>query len=158
MRVWKMRLREIREANGHKQFTISQELKIARGTYACWEVEQDMIPLKRLNDFCNLCNVSIDYALELTDIKIYKNSKKKININKSKERIKEIRKINKHTQEDLAKEFDIDRSLISKYEKGISLISTNYLINFSNKYNISCDYLLGKTDEKIELKIKVNSK
>lgn len=149
-----MRLREIREANEHKQFTISKELGIARGTYACWEVEQDMIPLKRLNDFCNLCNVSIDYALKLTDTKTYKNSKKKININKSKERIKEIRKENKHTQEYLAKEFMIERSLISKYEKGVSLISTNYLINFSHKYNISCDYLLGKIDEKVKLKVK----
>lgn len=149
-----MRLREIREENGHKQFTISNELGISRGTYACWEIEQDIIPLKRLNDFCNICNVSIDYALELTDLKNYKNNKKKININKSKMRIKEIRKEHKHTQEELAKDFSIDRSLISKYEKGVSLISTNYLINYSHKYNISCDYLLGKIDEKITLKIK----
>lgn len=116
-----------------------------------------MIPLKRLNDFCNICNVSIDYALELTDLKSYKNSKKKININKSQERIKTIRKENKDTQESIAKEFSIDRSLISKYEKGISLISTNYLINIALKYNISCDYLLGKIDEKIKIKTKEKS-
>lgn len=152
-----MRLREIREKNGHKQFTISNEMGISRGTYACWEVEQDMIPLKRLNDFCNICNVSIDYALELTDLKSYKNSKKKININKSQERIKTIRKENKDTQESIAKEFSIDRSLISKYEKGVSLISTNYLINIALKYNISCDYLLGKIDEKIKIKTKEKS-
>lgn len=152
-----MKLRKIREENGHKQFTISNELGIARGTYACWEIEQDMIPLKRLNDFCNLFNVSIDYTLELTNIRNYKNSKKRININKSKDRIKAIRKENKDTQENIAKEFDIDRSLISKYEKGISLISTNYLINFSQKYNISCDYLLGKIDEKIKLNTKQNN-
>lgn len=152
-----MRLRKIREENGHKQFSISNEMKVARGTYACWEIEQDMIPLKRLNDFCNICNVSIDYVLELTDIKNYKNSKKKININKSKDRIKEIRKEHRHTQEEIAKEFNIDRSLISKYEKGVSLISTNYLINFSLKYNISCDYILGKIDEKIKFKVKQES-
>lgn len=149
-----MRLREIREANNHKQLTISNELGISRGTYACWEIEQDIIPLKRLNDFCNICKVSIDYALDLTDIPNYKNNKINININKSKERIKAIRKEHKDTQQDIAKNFNIDRSLISKYEKGISLISTNYLINFSNKYKISCDYLLGKIDEKIKLKIK----
>lgn len=149
-----MRLKEIREANGHKQYSISKELGIARGTYACWEIEQDIIPLKRLNDFCNICNVSIDYALDLTNINNYKNSKKKINITKSKERIKEIRKINKDTQANIAKEFNIDRSLISKYEKGVSLMSTSYLINYSHKYNISCDYLLGKIEEKIEIKIK----
>ena len=68
--------------------------------------------------------------------------------------IKERRIDAKITQEELAKDFSIDRSLISKYEKGVSLISTNYLINYSHKYNISCDYLLGKIDEKITLKIK----
>ena len=133
---------------------MSKELGIARGTYACWEVEQDMIPIKRLNDFCNLCNVSVDYALEFTDNINYKNNKKKINITKCAERIKAIRKENKHTQEYIANLFDIDRSLISKYEKGVSLISTNYLINYANLYHISCDYILGKIDEKIKLTVK----
>lgn len=149
-----MRLKAIREDNEHKQFTISKVMGISRGTYACWEIEQDIIPLKRLNDFCNICNVSIDYALELSDERNYKNMKKKININKSKERIQALRKEHKHTQEQLAKEFDIDRSLISKYEKGVSLVSTSFLINIASKYHISSDYILGKIDEKIQLKVK----
>ena len=34
-----------------------------------------MIPIKRLNDFCNLYDVSIDYVMNLSDILKYPNSK-----------------------------------------------------------------------------------
>lgn len=44
-----MKLKEIREANGLIQFTTSKLLGVSRGTYSLWEVEHDLIPLKRLN-------------------------------------------------------------------------------------------------------------
>lgn len=147
-----MRLREIREANGLTQFALSKQLNIARGTYSLWELERDCIPLKRLNDFCNIFNVSIDYVLELTDQPNYINSNPQIDINKSKIRLKEIRKEHKHTQEYIGKKFALDRSLLSKYEKGLNLISTTFLIEYAKLYNISCDYLIGKIDEKKNIK------
>lgn len=147
-----MRLREIREANALTQVALSKQLNVARGTYSLWELERDYIPLKRLNDFCNIFNVSIDYVLELTDQPNYLNSNPQIDINKSKIRLKEIRKEHKHTQEYIGKKFSLDRSLLSKYEKGLNLISTTFLIEYAKLYNISCDYLLGKIDEKKNLK------
>ena len=42
-----MRLKEIREINKHIQVTTSKLLGVARGTYASWEIEQDIIPIKR---------------------------------------------------------------------------------------------------------------
>ena len=147
-----MRLKDIREESELKQFTVSQLLGISRGTYSCWEIEQDLIPLKRLNDFCNIFNCSIDYALGFTKIKSYKRNKKDININLSAKRLKEIRKEHNHTQDYLGKKLSINRSLISKYEKGHTLISTTFLIEYVKLYHISSDYLLGKTDDKIIIK------
>lgn len=146
-----MRLKEIREENELKQFTISQLLGVSRGTYSLWELELDLIPLKRLNDFCNIFNCSIDYALGYTNIKNYQHIKKEINLNLSSKRLKEIRKEHKHTQEYLGKKLSLNRSLISKYEKGHTLISTTFLIEYIKLYNISSDYLLGKIDNKIVL-------
>ena len=40
-------------------------------------------------------------------------------------------------------------SLISKYEKGHTLISTTFLMEYVKLYHISSDYLLGKIDTKI---------
>ena len=147
-----MRLKDIREENELKQFTVSKYLGVARGTYSLWELEIDVIPLKRLVDFCKYFNCSVDYALGFTKIKNYPNNQKEININLSATRLKEERKNHKHTQDDLGKKLSINRSLISKYEKGHALISTTFLIEYVKQYQISSDYLLGKIDNRIKIK------
>ena len=147
-----MRLKDIREENELKQFTVGKLLGVSRGTYSLWELEKDLIPIKRLNDFCNIFKCSIDYALGFTNIPNYKNSKENININLSSTRLKALRKEHKHTQDYVAKKLSINRSLISKYESGHTIISTTFLIEYAKLYHISSDYLLGKIDEKIIIK------
>lgn len=110
-----MRLKDIREESELKQFTVGKLIGVTRGTYSLWELELDIIPLKRLNSFCNAFNCSIDYALGFTNTKNYKHSKKEININLSAKRLKEIRKEHKHTQEYIGRKLSLNRSLISKY-------------------------------------------
>ena len=146
-----MRLKDIREESELKQFTVSKHLGVSRGTYSLWELELDVIPIKRLNDFCNLFDCSIDYALGFTNEKNYLNNRKDINILLSSIRIKEARKAYKKTQEYLANKLSINRSLISKYEKGHTIISTTFLIEYVKLFKISSDYLLGKIDKKIKI-------
>lgn len=143
-----MRLKYIREQNNHLQLTTASLLNVQRGTYAAWEVGSDIIPIKRLIEFCNIYDVSLDYVLELTNIKNYSDNKKRIDLKLSGKRLKEIRKEHKHTQDYIGKKLDIDRSLISKYENGENVISTTFLIEYNKLYNISCDYLLGKRNQK----------
>jgi len=152
-----MRLKEIREENNLKQFEVANILKVSRSVYGMWEVEQDIIPLRRLNDFCNEFNVSFDYILELTDIKNYPNSHKDIDINKLKIRLTTLRKNAKLTQDKLSQKLEITRSLISKYEHSTNLILTTYLLDYSKYFNISSDYLIGKIDYIPELKKVVKS-
>ena len=147
-----MRLKDIREESELKQFTVGELIGVTRGTYSLWELELDIIPLKRLNSFCNAFNCSIDYALGFTNTKNYKHSKKEIKINLSAKRLKENRKEHKPTQEYIGKKLSLNRSLISKYEKGHTLISTTFLMEYVKLYHISSDYLLGKIDTKIIIK------
>ena len=51
------------------------------------------------------------------------------------------------SQDFLANEIDSNKASISKYENGINLILTFNLYLLAKKYNVSVDYLLGKTDE-----------
>lgn len=148
-----MRLKDIREESELKQFTVSKKLGVSRGTYSLWELELDPIPIKRLNDFCNLFDCSIDYALGFTNTKNYKHNRKEININLSSIRLREARKAYKMTQEVLSKKLTMNRSLISKYESGHTIISTTFLTEYSKLFSLSSDYLLGKIDEKIKIKI-----
>lgn len=152
-----MRLKYIRIDNEKIQKEVAKALGIARSTYTTWETESLPIPLKRLIDFCNLFDVSLDYALELTEIPKYPNMKKDIDYALCASRIKKIRKINNYTQSNIAKILNTDNGVISRYENGKTLILTEFLIEYAKIFNISTDYLMGRIDEKIELRSSIKN-
>ena len=136
-------IKKIRIQNNKTQEETAQLLNVSRSSYAMWESNNEIIPIKRLTEFCDLFKVSVDYVLGLTD-NLYKTSKYKKEI--SATRLKDFRKENKLTQEKLAKILNTNKSVICGYEKGRYLIATPFLYTICKKYNISADYLLGKTD------------
>lgn len=60
------------------------------------------------------------------------------------ERIKQARKNNKLTQEELAKKVNITKATISNYENGYSSPSNEMLVDLSDVLNVTTDYLLGR--------------
>lgn len=58
------------------------------------------------------------------------------------ERIKELREKNGYTQSTLAKNLGLSRSAINAWEMGISIPSTQYLVELSELFNTSTDYIL----------------
>lgn len=139
------RLKEIRNRQGITQLEISKVLGIDRATYASFEIGRDTIPLERLNSFVNYFKTSFDYVMELTDVYNYKNINKDIDIKIVAQKLKETRKENKLTQENIATYLNTNHSVWSRYEKGVYLINTSFLYGYAKKINCSCDYLLGKT-------------
>ncbi|WP_276699788.1 helix-turn-helix domain-containing protein [Romboutsia ilealis] len=63
-------------------------------------------------------------------------------------RFKEERKSKGLTQEQLAKEFFLNKSSISRYEKGTQMPEMVMLQKFAEYFDVSVDYLLGRTDER----------
>ena len=61
-------------------------------------------------------------------------------------RLKEIREDKDLYQKDVAKYLKIKQQQYSEYEIGKRLIPINYLSDLADFYNVSIDYLLGKTD------------
>lgn len=59
------------------------------------------------------------------------------------DRIKALREINSWTQSELAKKLGITRSSVNAWEMGISIPSTQYLVDLSLLFKVSTDYLLG---------------
>ena len=139
-------LKELREAKNISQEVLAQEIGIKRSSYNQFEQQYDIIPIKRLNQIANYLNVSIDYLLGLNNTQKYYNSLSEIDINISSERLKTFRKEHKLTQNALAKSLNISRSIIVFHENKRTIIGTPFLYNLCKKYNISADYLLGKTD------------
>ena len=59
------------------------------------------------------------------------------------DRIKHLREVNGMTQSALAKKQGITRSSVNAWEMGISVPSTQYIIELSRIFCVSTDYLLG---------------
>ncbi|GKX29054.1 hypothetical protein SH1V18_15340 [Vallitalea longa] len=68
-------------------------------------------------------------------------------------RLKKLRIDNHLTQEELGKKVNLKKSAISKYEKGRVEPNIDVIIKFAEIFNVSIDYLIGKTDNanKIQL-------
>lgn len=60
--------------------------------------------------------------------------------------LRRFRKEFKLTQKQIASSIDVAESLYQRYEYGKVVPSANVLIDISNNFNVSIDYLVGRTD------------
>ena len=111
-----------------------------------WEKGKETIPLKKLNIYSNYFNVSMDYILKLTDNKEEKTKNIELDKRKVGNNIKNIRKKNNLTQRQLADVLNTTHSAIWAYESGRTLIQTSFAYQICVKYNISMDWLCGRTN------------
>ncbi|WP_311317157.1 helix-turn-helix domain-containing protein [Leuconostoc citreum] len=63
-------------------------------------------------------------------------------------RLRELRHEHNELQIDLAVGVGMDKQEISRYELGITVPSLKRLIIFADYYNVSIDYLVGRSDER----------
>ena len=63
-------------------------------------------------------------------------------------RLKELRIKKNLRQEDVAQMLGVERSTYTKYESGASRPKNETLVELSNFYNVSVDYILEITDKK----------
>lgn len=61
-------------------------------------------------------------------------------------RIVDLREKKNITQTELAKKMDLDKSSMSKIENGTRKVSSDEVAKLANIFNVSTDYLLGRTD------------
>lgn len=140
------RMKEIRLNSDKRQQEVADNMGIKRSTYAVLENNHNIIPLRRLNDFANYFDVSVDYVLGLTNTLKYKNSRKEIDYELTRQRLRQVRKENNYTQIKLAKFLNTSASVWCDYERGRYLVSTTFIYQFAKKFNVSVDWLLGKID------------
>ena len=59
-----------------------------------------------------------------------------------------LRKEKKLSQKQAAEELGVSQALLSHYEKGIRECGLDFVVRAADFYNVSCDYLLGRTAER----------
>lgn len=59
------------------------------------------------------------------------------------ERIKSLRERSGLTQADIARQLGLTRSGVNAWEMGLSVPSTQYIVELAKRFEVSTDYLLG---------------
>jgi len=140
-------IKEIRTYNDYTQRFLASVLNINRSTYADWELNRKIIPLKHLNKLANFYELNIDYILGLTnEIRPIKKTDLKIEIISSN--FLKVRRENNLSTRELAKLLNIGNSTITDYENKKYFISTSVCYDLARRFNISIDWLLGKSSIK----------
>lgn len=65
--------------------------------------------------------------------------------------ISELRKEKGLSQKEAASQLGISQALLSHYEKGIRECGHSFLIKIADFYGVSCDYILGRTNERSDI-------
>lgn len=141
-------LKELRENYELTQDDIANKLNITRQNYSRWETGEQLIPLYHLNSLANIFNSSMDFIIGLTNINKPTENIKKLNLIKIGKRITEIRTNENLSMRKLAEILNTSHSTISAYESGKNLIIISFAIELSKKYNISLDWLCGRSNNK----------
>ena len=144
------RIDDLRTDNDLKIREIAKILGISIDNYFDYANGRSNFPLNKLNLLVNYFKVSFDYITGLSDIK--KEYPGNINLNILKQKIKEIRKENKLSQEQAANIIGDKQSTYWNYESGNSIIPISKLYLLAKYYNVSIDYFVGKTQNKNILK------
>ena len=64
------------------------------------------------------------------------------------QRIEDLRIDHDKTQQEIADFLDCQREVYRRYEQGSRSIPIDFLIKLSDYYDVSIDYIVGKTDSK----------
>lgn len=140
------RIHDLRVDNDLKQKDIASILKVNVNTYPHWESGMYEIPIEMVDKLSKFYNCSIDYLTGLSkDHGVF------INYFNSEEmfiRLKRLRKENNLSQFEIGSKLGFGQMNWCRYESGKVLIPFSKLYLVAKEFNISLDYLMGKTDDK----------
>lgn len=68
--------------------------------------------------------------------------------NKFKDRLRDLRKENKLTQEEFANKLGLVRTTVTNYELGRNIPEADILNMIADYFNVTVDYLLGRTNSR----------
>lgn len=147
VKIKENRLEELRLDNDLKQKDLASKLNISGKNYSDWERGVTDIPLEKSNELANYYDCSLDYLFGLSDTKTI-NEKKNINLELLSQRLLSTRKERNLTQSELSKDVGYHQRTYAHYENGSRIPTSFKVFYIALYYNISLDYLVGKSDIK----------
>lgn len=140
------RIHDLRVDSDLKQKDISNMLKVNINTYPHWESGMYEMPIEVVDRLSKFYNCSIDYLTGLSNERGSFNNE--FNPEKMFIRIKRLRKESHLSQAEIGNILGFGQMNYCRYETGKILIPFSKLYLIAKKFNVSLDYLMGKTEDK----------
>ena len=138
---------EMRLKYGMTQREVAYHLGIALTVYKLYEAGIRLMKIDELNRMSNLFHVSLNALLGISEnLDFYGNDE--IDYKYLKFSLRYIRRINRISQKDLAKELNVSVPTVAKFEKHPEDATASYLKAFAEYFEVSVDYICGKTMKK----------
>ena len=153
MAIFFKRIHDLRIDNDLRQKDIALMLNVNVNTYPHWESGMYEIPIDMVDRLTKIYNCSLDYLTGLSNVR--GSFTKKYNPEEIYIRLKKLRKNLNLSQIEIGNILGFGQMNYSRYERGIILIPFSKLYLIAKNFNISLDYLMGKTDDK-DIKIMVH--
>ena len=153
MAIFFKRIHDLRVDNDLKQKDIAHILNVNVNTYPHWESGMYEIPIDMVDRLTKIYNCSLDYLTGLSNVR--DSFTKKYNPEEIYIRLKKLRKSLNLSQIEIGNILGFGQMNYSRYERGVILIPFSKLYWIAKNFNISLDYLMGKTDDK-DIKIMVH--
>ena len=147
-----LRYEELRLDLEKKQGDIAEILSVKRNTYSKWENLINDMPLERCNDLANYYKTTLDYVLGLSNVREHVDTPLFINWNLVSERLAELRHLRNLTETELSSKIGFAQTTYSCYEIGTRRPTTMKLLSIAQFYNVSVDYIVGRTNNKSIIK------
>ena len=135
------RIKDTRIDNDFTQEYIANRLKVPQRTYSSWENEEVTISLENVIKICRSLNISIDYAVGLSNSPKRNFDVTKLYLKVIAYNILKIRELKNLSQKELAIILDYSKSMLSGIEHGKVTISLEKLYLLAKKYDYSIDEL-----------------
>ena len=141
-------LKVAREELEMTQTELGYVFGVSQSTVAGWENAIDVMPFSKLIKFCNLYDYSLDFVCGFTRKNVNYNKSIKLDKNEIGLRLKGFRHELNLSQQQFADKCGFYKSTYGNYEVGRYLIKTMTIYTICKKYNLSMDYLVGRTNKK----------
>ena len=138
---------EMRLKYGMTQREVAHHLRIALTVYKLYESGIRPMKIDELNRMSNLIHISLNALLGISENLDFCGNEE-IDYKYLKFSLRYIRRINRISQKELAKELKVSVPTVAKLEKHPEDATASYLKAFAEYFDISVDYICGKTMKK----------
>ena len=138
---------QIRTERGLSQRDVARHLKVSLAVYKLYEANARPMKIDELNALSNYFKVSLNVLLGISKI-IRTVHLFDIDYKYLRFSMRYVRKINRVTQKELAKDLHVSVVTVAKLEKHPEYMTAAYLRAFATRFHVSADYICGKTLKK----------